>query len=296
MKFILYVSFCFLFLCFFSAVNAQSVSLLNLDQAGMTVSTRVMPPDSFVRPPFPETSVQSYFQDLAILPQNTKVMKYDGYKKSYECYSAVLKTDTDMEQNMMHGEHMIQYLRGQYLFEKGKFDLIDFSYDDNRTMSFEQYGAGARFVWQDSLFVIDTIDGEDYSAEAFAIYMKEVFTNSSSKALTSDTKVISQENLSIGDVFVQPSKNRTPGHAVLVIDMVVNPYTGERLILLGQGYSPTQDMHIIHNPYESDISPWYRVQEDEMYFATAQWIFRKKHIRRFRINANQESSNLAGGE
>ena len=279
------------------SIHSQNVST-NINTTGMTVNSRVTVPDSFFRPPFPISTYQSYLQSLVIKSADSKVMKYDGYEKKFICYSAVLQIDL-MEEDMMRGEHYIQYLRAKFLYNSSKYDMIDFSYDDGRSLTFEQWAEGARFVWQDSIYIIDTIAGVNYTENSFKKYMDQVYMNSTTNGLAMDTKLLEVGSLSIGDLMIQPKDMHTPGHAVLVIDMAVNPLTGEKMVLLAQGFSPTQDMHILSNPYEADISPWYRVQEDNMYFTTAQWTFRKKHIRRFLLNANAENFNdavLAFGE
>lgn len=257
----------------------------NINDGGMTVSSRVEPPTGYIRTPLPATTFQAYLQSLSIKSADSKVLQFDGYKKKYECYSAVMDL-TLLDKDLMHGEHYIQLLRANYLYNNSKYDMIKYSYDDGRSISYEEWANGMRFVWQDSIFVLDSVAAPANSEVSFIKYMNEIYKNSSTSGLNCDTEVLEMNQLSIGDVLIQPTDQHQKGHAVLVLDMVVNPETGEKLLLLAQGYMPAQNMHILSNPYEEDISPWYRVQEDEMYFATAQWTFRKKHVRRFKINAN----------
>jgi len=246
-------------------------------------------PDGFFRPPFPTESYQTYLQSIAIKTADAKVMKFNGYEKKFICYVAVVEEEL-MDEDIMHGEHYAQKLRAQYLYNHSKYELIRFSYDDNRSISYQEWMDGMRFVWQDSIFVLDSISAPASGDIVFKKFMKELYSNSTSLGLNSDTYVLPIDQLSIGDVFIQPQDLYSPGHAVLILDMAVDPLTGEKLVLLGQGYTPAQNMHILANPFDEDISPWYRVKEDEPFFATAQWTFRMKHLRRFTINAN--SSNI----
>jgi len=49
-----------------------------------------------------------------------------------------------------------------------------------------------------------------------------------------------------------------PGHAVIVVDMAEDA-KGQRAFLLAQSYMPAQDIHILKNPMDADLSPWCRV-------------------------------------
>lgn len=268
---------------------AQSTSGLNIDESGSTIEDRITVPEGYIRPPFPESSFQYYLRNLPLKEPDAKVVKYDGYDKFFDCYAAVVEIDFPNESDLIHGEHIVQLLRGRYMFESSKYDLIDFSYDDNRDLSFQEYGEGYRWEWQDSIFVKKETAIASFSEINFNKYMNEIFLNTSTRGLMADTRGISFSELSTGDVFIHPGNQHSKGHSVIVMDMIVDPLTGERLVLLGQGFDPTQDIHILRNPFEADISPWYRVNEEALYFTTIQWNFRKKHCRRFIINANTES-------
>lgn len=287
MKVLLLYYFLLFILIFYGNADLKAQnSFQNIDISGMTVSTRILPPVDFIRPPFPTGSFQSHLSSIPINNADAKVIQYDGYEKLFECYTAVINMDFDNSQDMIHGEHIIEFLRAEFLFKSAKFDMIRFTFDDNRSISFDQWGAGARFVWIDSLYVLDTIAPVNYSEESFTKFMNLVVKNTTTNSLNMDTKIISKSQLSVGDILVQPSDKLSPGHAIMIIDMVVNPKTGEKLVLLAQGYNPTQSVHILKNTLDSSISPWYSISDESPFFTTAQWTFRPKHIRRFRINAN----------
>ena len=56
-----------------------------------------------------------------------------------------------------------------------------------------------------------------------------------------------------GDFFIQLG---SPGHAVLVLDLAVDA-RGRRVALLGQGYMPAQDFHLLR---AGDGSAWFRLR------------------------------------
>lgn len=280
------------FLSVLSYVNGQS-PISNINVQGNSVSTRIETPENYDRIAFSEDTYEYYLQNYPLHTADKKVMKYDGYEKLYECYVGVVVSDLNIAIDMIHGEHIIQFLRANFLFQNKRYDKINYCYDDGRRITFDQWGAGGRFVLKNSEYIIDTIASKDYSYESFKLYMKELYSKSTTQSLTMDTKYLQVSDINIGDVFVQPKEYNGPGHAVLVMDAAINSETGEKLVLLAQGFTPSQNIHILKNPYDESISPWYRVDDESPYFATAQWTFRKKHIRRFLIDANDSGSDLS---
>ena len=83
--------------------------------------------------------------------------------------------------------------------------------------------------------------------------------------------------MQVGDVFI---KGGFPGHAVIVVDMAINEETGKKLFLLAQSYMPAQDIHILKNPANSRLSPWYELDFGEVLY-TPEWTFDRDDLRRF---------------
>jgi len=79
----------------------------------------------------------------------------------------------------------------------------------------------------------------------------------------------------IGDTFVQ--KVNPIGHAIVVVDMVVNPKTGQKLVLMAQSYMPAQELQIINNPINKSISPWYALSDEVI--RTPEWKFYSENLK-----------------
>ena len=80
--------------------------------------------------------------------------------------------------------------------------------------------------------------------------------------------------VNIGDVLI---KGGSPGHAMLVVDMAINK-EGKKIILLSQGYMPAQDIHIVKNPINGNLSPWYTA-DNEIDINTPEWTFKPSQLR-----------------
>ena len=77
-----------------------------------------------------------------------------------------------------------------------------------------------------------------------------------------------------GDVFI---KGGFPGHAMIVVDVAVNK-KGEKIFMLAQSYMPAQDIHIVKNPGNETLSPWYVLGEGAT-IVTPEWKVRKDQLR-----------------
>lgn len=68
-----------------------------------------------------------------------------------------------------------------------------------------------------------------------------------------------------------------PGHAVMVMDDAVNE-NGKKIYLLAQSYMPAQDIHVLNNPVNKNLSPWYEVNDDNI-IRTPEYSFTKNELR-----------------
>jgi hypothetical protein len=104
-----------------------------------------------------------------------------------------------------------------------------------------------------------------------------VFNYAGSKSLSKELIPVKQADMKPGDVFIVGG---FPGHAVTVLDMAVNPATGEKLFMLCQSYMPAQQVHVLKNPDNAGISPWYSLNfKGDL--ETPEWTFPPNSLMRF---------------
>ena len=107
--------------------------------------------------------------------------------------------------------------------------------------------------------------------------MTNIFNYAGTLSLSKELISINFDSISPGDVFIQGG---SPGHAVLVMDVAVNN-EGNKMFLIAQSYMPAQEMHILINPSNESISPWYSSEEIEVFLETPEWTFQKSDLKRF---------------
>jgi hypothetical protein len=87
---------------------------------------------------------------------------------------------------------------------------------------------------------------------------------------------IELKNIEPGDVLI---RGGFPGHAVIVMDVAISN-DGRKVYLLAQSYMPAQDIHILVNPVNKDISPWY-FANNETIIKTPEYTFTKYELKRW---------------
>lgn len=85
--------------------------------------------------------------------------------------------------------------------------------------------------------------------------------------------VVRDRDVQIGDVWVHGG---SPGHAMLVVDMAADRQ-GRKICLLAQSYMQAQDIHLVINPGNQSLSPWYEIGEFPLY--TPEWTFYTQELR-----------------
>ncbi len=108
--------------------------------------------------------------------------------------------------------------------------------------------------------------------------MNLVFSYAGTHSLSKELKNIENlEDIKIGDVFI---KGGFPGHAVIVMDVAKHKNSGKKIFLLAQSYMPAQDIHILKNPNNTALNPWYSTDfEDKLY--TPEWTFDKNQLKKW---------------
>ena len=219
-------------------------------------------PDGYTRIKSKTGSIGEYFQRLDLKTDNNIVYLYNGEKKyNQSAQYAVIKMDIG-KKDLQQCADAVMLLRAEYLYKTKQYDKIHFNFlSDNKPRYYKDYCKG------------------DYSYIKFFKYMEYIFSYANTGSLHDELqKVAAFDDITVGDVLIQ---KRTPyGHAVTVLDVAVNA-KGEKIYLLAQSYMPAQETHILVNPNDKKLSPWYNVKSGDK-IDTPEWTFYKSDLRRFK--------------
>ncbi|MCL6478641.1 MAG: DUF4846 domain-containing protein [Peptococcaceae bacterium] len=243
---------------------------------GRTIRERIAAPVGFGRVKAADGSFGQYLRDLPLKPHGSKVKYYNGGVKSRDVYEAVIDIDVG-DRDLQQCADAVIRLRAEYLYGKGLYDRIHFNFTNGFKADYATWMQGNRIAVEGNraYWVKKTGYSNDYGS--FRKYLDMVFAYAGTLSLSGEMKKVPLADMQIGDVFL---KGEDPGHCVIIVDMAENSTTGEKLFLLAQSYMPAQDIHILKNPSNKEISPWYPLNFGDT-LNTPEWSFSKNQLMRF---------------
>ena len=230
--------------------SGATISSPNNDNPFATVE-QIPVPRGFQRVRISSDSFGSYLRQLPLKKDRT-VHLYNGLPKSNQgAQFAVINLNVGSK-DLQQCADVIMRLRAEYYYSRQRPDKIYFTDNANHTYKFP---GGNR--------------------KQFDAYLETVFSYCGTLSLErSLQKRYSISEMEIGDVFI---KGGSPGHAMIVIDVAVNA-EGKKVYLLAQGYMPAQEIHVVNNPKNDKISPWY-LAENELDINSPEWTFKPSQLR-----------------
>ncbi|MCJ7773606.1 MAG: DUF4846 domain-containing protein, partial [Desulfobacterales bacterium] len=240
-----------------------------------TVASRIEAPNGFERIEVEPGSFANWLRYLPLKRRDTPVYLYNGKKKlNQDAHFSVIDIDTG-KRDLQQCADAVMRLRAEYLYSKKDFHAIHFNFTSGHIASFTKWAEGFRpVVTGNSVSSIKKASANS-SYSNFRKYLDTVFTYAGSYSLSKELESVSNtEHVKIGDVFI---KGGFPGHAVIVIDMAYNKNTGKKVFLLAQSYIPAQDIHILKNPTDKTLSPWYDVDFGPILY-TPEWTFCRQEL------------------
>jgi Domain of unknown function (4846) len=187
------------------------------------------------------------------LKKKKTVYCWDGSLKKNQTVQFAVLDITVGKRDLQQCADAVMRLRAEYLFAQKRFSEIVFT--DNANKPYQWEGGNNRSLFEQ--------------------YLEQVFGWCGSASLERQLEPLNDQWLiEPGDVLI---KGGFPGHAMIVVDAAVNNF-GERIFMLAQSYMPAQDIHIVNNPLEKKVSPWYSLNDTIM---TPEWIFHKSQLRKW---------------
>lgn len=247
--------------------------------AEQSITTRIKVPLGYKRV---ETAVDSFAHWLRMLPLKKgcpPVHLFDGNQKDPQTvHAAVIDMDVGRRDLQQCADAVIR-LRSEYLFSRKEISKIAFNFTSGHRASLTKWQQGFRPRVRGSQVIWSKTAGIDKSYRGFRQYLNTVFMYAGSYSLSRELlPVPSKDCPRIGDVFIASG---FPGHAVMVVDLAVGEGGDGVIMLLAQSYMPAQEVHLLRNPNNHSLSPWYRYQPGKT-LVTPEWSFDPGHLKRFK--------------
>jgi hypothetical protein len=244
----------------------------------LPLSERFVPPRGFSRVPVARGSYADWLRHLPLLPKGSPVRSFRGREilsGSDRALAAVVDLDVGKRDRQQCADTLMR-LRGEYLYSIGKPKRTRFRWAGGRTFGYADWSKGLRPVRHGRKWVFEPKAQPSAGYRSFRRYLGYMFSWTGTIHQVSESRVRDPQKLRAGDFFIQPG---SPGHAVAVID-IARDAQGHTKALVGQGFMPAQDMHLLRAP---DGTAWFDLSPPAA-LKTPIWTapFRWTELRRFR--------------
>lgn len=210
--------------------------------------------EGFTRTLSDSNSFEEWLRKVALKKDRT-VYTFNGSPKFNQTAQFAVLDISVGDKNLQQCADAVMRLRAEYLFSQKRYDEILFTDNENHSYKFTS----------------------PYTRENFTRYLEKVSGWCGSASLAKQLKPVADlSTIQAGDVLI---RGGFPGHAVIVMDVATNA-AGKKLYLLAQSYMPAQDIHILLNPMNETLSPWYEVNENNI-IQTPEYLFYRNELKRW---------------
>ena len=235
-------------------------------------------PKGYEREKVPINSFAYWLHQIPLIKTNNEVHLYNGeLKKNQNAHFAILNIDVGKE-DLQQCADAVMRLRSEYLFHTNQLDKIHFNYTSGDNASWNAWRLGKRPIINGNQVSWQQKYTTDNSYDNFKKYLRNIFMFCGSLSLSRELKSKNDiHQIKAGDVFIIGG---TPGHAEIVMDVAINKKTGKKIFLLAQSYMPAQQIQLLKNPMNEELSPWYEEDFDNE-LNTPEFTFNKNNLMYF---------------
>ena len=248
--------------------------LINAD--GITLAERICTPKGYARYEAAKNSLTDFLRSYPMKADGAPVLLYNSSEKGNQrVHAAVFGLPIEAEDLQQCADSVMRVF-AEYCLQTGRESRLQFHFTNGFLAEYSKWRDGHRIAINGNDISWTDAGTYDDSYESFKKYMRMVFAYAGTLSMdVYESKPITLKEVQVGDVFL---KGGSPGHVVMIVD-ICESEAGERAFLLGQGYMPAQEFHVINNPLHME-NPWYYEDEITYPFRTAEYTFPEGSLRR----------------
>ncbi|MBK9759037.1 MAG: DUF4846 domain-containing protein [Flavobacteriales bacterium] len=233
-----------------------------------TLSERYAPPRGFVRTPGNEGSFSAFLRRLPLKPEGSQVHLFNGDLKRWQGAQAAVIDMSVGAKDLQQCADAVMRLRAEYLFSTDQTANIQFSFTNGFSAPFARWIKGERITVKgnECAWVPGAKPGATH--HDLLNYLQVAFTYAGTLSLSKELEDASALPVQPGDLFIHGG---SPGHAVIVADVATSAL-GEQVFMLAQSYMPAQEIHVLRNLENTELSPWYKMDQGSE-LLTPEWRF-----------------------
>lgn len=248
-----------------------------INEAGTTILSRFNPPDGFTRISVPEGSFGEYLRNLPLKPYTICAYLYNGVINESAPWHAVIDQEIAKKDIQQCADTVMRFW-AEYLFHNERYSEISFDFFTTPVFKcdFVSWAEGKRVkisgnkcTWKDAPEGTEP----DYSYENLTKYLEYVYVYANTNSYKLQTKPISVEELTVGDMIIattldlnraNPDLDASLGHAMIIADIAENA-EGERVYLIVEGNTPATQPYVISANEDGYGGIWVKFDENGIY-------------------------------
>ncbi len=212
-----------------------------------SLARRYVPPEGFNRVAVGPGSFAAWLRALPIRTDRMQVHSYKGTPLKRP--SAGLVAMDVGDRDLMQCADSVIRLHAEYLWATGRSSEAEYRFTSGDRTRWRDWVAGERFTIAGNKVLRSRGASRAADHDEYRDWLDLVFTYAGTRSLARDApQPAVTEPIEAGDFYVEAG---SPGHAVIVLDVVQGP-DGERLGLVGQGFMPAEDIHVLRSPVARD--------------------------------------------
>lgn len=251
--------------------SAPLARLVRLDDS-------IQPPTGFERIAVKPGSMGAWLRGLPVRTDRKTVRAYDGAVLRRPAV-AIIAMDVGRRDLQQCADSVIR-LHAEFLWHRGRAAKAAYHFTSGDRVSFRAWRRGERLKVRGS--AVERLPGRARSGShrSYRRWLDQVFMYAGTRSLARDSRPVPVGQIRPGDFYVEPGG---PGHAVLILD-VAEAADGRRVALIGQGFMPAEDFHVVGATNALD-GVWFPLpQTVGERLDTPSWRpFESGHARRFSI-------------
>lgn len=188
-----------------------------------------------------DDSFAAWLRGLPLRTDRTRVRSYTG-EKLRSPSAGIIAIDVG-DKNLQQCADSAIRLHAEWLWSQNRRDALAYHFTSGDEVTYSDWVDGERIRAVGSQVFRTEIGDRDDDRASFREWLDLVFRYAGTRSLGLDSKPVKPGAVQPGDFYVAPG---SPGHAVVVLD-VAKTESGRRIALLGQGFMPAQDFHVIRD-------------------------------------------------
>ena len=262
----------------FSQEVVETTKELNINYEKSTIRKRFSPPIGYSWQVEEAGSFGEFLVNFPLHPEHFPVRDYKQIPiEKQNNHAAILNIDVG-EKDLQQCADAWMRLYAEYLWAKKDFDKIVFQFTSEQYLSWNDFKNGTRTKENGEKVDFQKTAKFDDSYKNFRKYLNLVFNYAGTISLDRESKpIVRNQDIKTGDFLIKPG---SPGHSVFIVGIAKNS-TGKKVYLLAESFMPAQDVHIVINPTNRKISPWYELDVKSPKTVTPRYIFNPTSIKRF---------------